>query len=212
MNELKPEDVMRALEHCADYKSAEVSCVGCPIYGRCFDEPNLLEISALALLREKDALIKDLKDNTEVITEMIEMLNNVIEEKDAEIERLQNDLAISKKETKRYITSHKQTRAEAITEFAERLKEALNKVPTDYGRWEIGDVLHVIDHLGGFKYQERVDTIRDVKDLYKRVCADAHIKQYRGYTATKSYGYDTETQKIVGKEGEFWFNNPFFCG
>lgn len=60
MNEMKPEDVMRALEHCANYKSQEVSCIGCPLYGKC--DVNILEGLALALLREKDAEIERLND------------------------------------------------------------------------------------------------------------------------------------------------------
>lgn len=64
----------------------------------------------------------------------------------------------------------------------------------------------------GLNYQERVSTIRDVEDLYKRMCADPYIKQYRGYTASKSYGYDAETKKVIAKDGEFWFDNPSFRG
>jgi hypothetical protein len=52
-----------------------------------------------------------------------EKLKNI--ELQAEIERLQNDLAISRKETKRYATR----RAEAIKEFAEKLKDYLRKQP-----------------------------------------------------------------------------------
>lgn len=80
MNELKPEDVMMALE--------VMSASG--VYA----SPNF-QRNILALLREKDA----------------------------EIERLRNALAISKKETKRYMTLHKQTRAEAIDEFADALEK-----------------------------------------------------------------------------------------
>ena len=92
MNELKPEDVMRALEHCAKHHINE--CKKCPYrnHNHCF---GTLLADALALLREKDA----------------------------EIERLRNALAISKKETKRYMTLHKQTRAEAIDEFADALEK-----------------------------------------------------------------------------------------
>ena len=51
-----------------------------------------------------------------------------------------------------------------------------------------------------------------MEDLYKRMCADPYIKQYRGYTASKSYGYDAETKKVIAKDGEFWFDNPSFRG
>lgn len=67
MNELKSEDVMKALEHCANYKREEVSCIECPIRGRCFDEANLLEKAVLALLREKDAEIERLKAEMKIL-------------------------------------------------------------------------------------------------------------------------------------------------
>lgn len=96
MNELKPEDVMRALELC----NFNAECDNCPYVGRCWD----LNKDALALLREKDAEIerlteenKSLRDNTEVIIEMVTI-----------------------------------ARAEAITEFAERLKARMREVyPAD---------------------------------------------------------------------------------
>jgi hypothetical protein len=62
MNELKPEDVMRALECCV-IQCAE--CTKCPMYNRkdnrrsCYAD---LKIRALALLREKDAEIEKLKE------------------------------------------------------------------------------------------------------------------------------------------------------
>ena len=64
----------------------------------------------------------------------------------------------------------------------------------------------------GLNYQERTNTIREVKELYNRVTKDPHIKQYRGYSATKSYGYDAETKKVIVKDGDFWFDNPSFHG
>ena len=67
-------------------------------------------------------------------------------------------------------------------------------------------------HTMGLGYQERVCTGRELKELYKRVKNNPSIQQYRGYTESKSYGYDEETQKIIVKEGEFWFNNPSFRG
>ena len=43
------------------------------------------------------------------------------------INRLQNDLAISQKETKRYATGYKTAKTEAYKEFAERLKRTFPK-------------------------------------------------------------------------------------
>jgi hypothetical protein len=53
------------------------------------------------------------------VGEMIADALDLISSKNAEIERLQNDIAISRKETKRYATG----RAEAIKVFVERMKE-----------------------------------------------------------------------------------------
>ena len=53
MNELKPEDVMRALEICGDETQ---TCYNCPYTDHCNDAHK----DALALLREKDAEIERL--------------------------------------------------------------------------------------------------------------------------------------------------------
>lgn len=64
MNDLKPEDVMKALECCLVSNTRQTEdCEHCP-----FDEcskavcQNLLAYHALALLREKDARIKELEE------------------------------------------------------------------------------------------------------------------------------------------------------
>jgi hypothetical protein len=57
-------------------------------------------------------------------------------------------------------------------------------------------------------YQERVSTIADIKALYERVIEQPRIRQYRGYTEQRSYGYDPESGEILNQKGEFWFDNP----
>lgn len=95
MNELKPEDVMKALE-C--HSLADIStCDDCP-YCDISEQGNCgcdMARDALALLREKDAKIERLR---------------------AEIGRLGEQCRVLT------IEYPKTTRAEAITEFAERLK------------------------------------------------------------------------------------------
>lgn len=133
MNEMKPEDVMRALECCV-IQCAE--CRKCPMLhrkdnrGTCYTE---LKRLALALLRENDAKIAELQSIAEFQQSSnmkrhfeLQEKDKQIKAKDAEIERLKNDLAISKKVSKRYMTSHKQVRTEVITEFAEKLKRRFN--------------------------------------------------------------------------------------
>lgn len=59
-------------------------------------------------------------------------------------------------------------------------------------------------------YQEKVSTREDVRVLYEKVKANPAIKQYRGYTETKSYGWDPVLQDCVKMAGEAWFDNPTF--
>lgn len=101
MNELKPEDVMKALEYCAH----NMRCYECPYVivkgGKCHS--NMIT-DALALLREKDARIEQLEaENREVhsnwqklkksLDEVSEEDKRILAEKDAEIERLHGVLA-----------------------------------------------------------------------------------------------------------------------
>ena len=132
MNELKPEDVMRALECC---KSANtIDCDGCPYKGthdakdfyiRC---RNFLIRDALALLRENDAHIKMLDEDRMGWADEAVKAQMKVNEKDAEIERLTK--LQHEAEQRRALCENlcyptykelvKDQRAEAITEFAER--------------------------------------------------------------------------------------------
>ena len=60
-------------------------------------------------------------------------------------------------------------------------------------------------------YQERVNTRADVRALYEKVLADPTISHYRGYTATKSYGWNAAAEDYCKRDGEVWFENPAFC-
>ena len=107
MNELKPEDVMRALECWASGKPCQEECsiLEHEEGASCF---KLTARSALALLREKDAEIERLtkeRDRAQAICVEMGKLN-------------QAEIAIA--------------RTDAITEFAERLKERMRQVyPAD---------------------------------------------------------------------------------
>ena len=59
-------------------------------------------------------------------------------------------------------------------------------------------------------YQEKVSTRADVRALYEKVQQNPAIRQYRGYTESKSYGWDAAADDYVKKEGEVWFDNPTF--
>ena len=59
-------------------------------------------------------------------------------------------------------------------------------------------------------YQERVSTRADVRALYEKVMANPAIARYRGYTESKSYGWDKAAEEYIKKEGEVWFDNPAY--
>lgn len=117
MNKLKPEDVMRALEHCA----TEAKCDGCVLENTPHCECELME-AALALLREKDA----------------------------EIERLQGALKAEEQHNELTMECAKKAlanaRADAITEFAERLGKWFSHDPAFLGV-EKRLVIDVVDQI-----------------------------------------------------------------
>lgn len=59
-------------------------------------------------------------------------------------------------------------------------------------------------------YQEKVSTRADVRALFEKVKANPAVAQYRGYTESKSYGWDEAADDYVKCEGEVWFDNPAF--
>ncbi|MBQ3064546.1 MAG: hypothetical protein IJC99_07105 [Clostridia bacterium] len=59
-------------------------------------------------------------------------------------------------------------------------------------------------------YQEKVSTRADVRALYEKVKANPAVARYRGYTESKSYGWDEEREDYVKCEGEVWFENPAY--
>ena len=79
MNELKQEDVMKALECCSVYEN----CDGCPHFDGVPEDDCHYKVmaNALSLLREKDATL-------EMCAETIERQDKELAKKDAEIERL----------------------------------------------------------------------------------------------------------------------------
>lgn len=60
------------------------------------------------------------------------------------------------------------------------------------------------------KYQEKVSTREDVRRLYERVKNQPTISQYRGYTQSKSYGWDEFVNDYIKADGELWFDNPSY--
>ncbi len=59
-------------------------------------------------------------------------------------------------------------------------------------------------------YQEKVSTRAEVRALYEKVIADPTIERYRGYTASKSYGWNAAAGDYIKKDGEVFFENPCY--
>lgn len=130
LNELNHEDALRALECCKEYENDD-----CPEHCPLYECESCNMPLFVTLLREKDAEIKGLVDGWSKDQDRFEQ---VYAEKDAEIARLTinmnaygltaknlaNDFADYQADVKMDIAA---ARAEAITEFAERLKANLIK-------------------------------------------------------------------------------------
>lgn len=106
MNELKPEDVMRAFELCNTPRCGV--CKICPYHefgASCHTKRNA---DALAILRERGALIEDYRQE-------LGRARVALNDANAEIERLE---ALNSK----LLEKQSKVSAEAIDEFAQRLK------------------------------------------------------------------------------------------
>lgn len=164
MNELKPEDVMRALECCVRRE-----CMPCPNKERRTGITECMEClmqDALAILREKDKRINELEltlagvmwsvdkwldgeeleqDEVNRAIKMREKTLRIVEEKDAEIERLKKvNQNFAELENGYIVTGYKNIRADAIAEFAERIKRYYGNLP---GKTSGGCVEYYVDQI-----------------------------------------------------------------
>ena len=139
MNELKPEDVMRALECCSAEISTRENCSVCPMGGK-RDCMTILYREALALLREKNALLAEW--DAKLKSYGIELMG-----KDAEIERLSAKADKWLEHLKAVLSEradHTEAVSEAITEFAERIKTFYHNLS---GKTVGGSVAYHIDMI-----------------------------------------------------------------
>ena len=123
MNEMKPEDVMRALECCVNG-----SCADCPndeigTYSQCI---TLVMKNALALLREKDALIAKHEAYIDNLNDDKAYLVEQLNEKEAKIERLQ-EIADAVADTIPVCEG-----CDGKTEFGERTEQCLYGIDDTY--------------------------------------------------------------------------------
>lgn len=59
-------------------------------------------------------------------------------------------------------------------------------------------------------YQEKVSTRADVRALFEKVKQNPAVEKYRGFTDTKSYGWDAGKDDYIKMDGEVFFENPAF--
>ena len=139
-------EIKKALECCKTDNCGK----HCPFYeyADCMDRlDNLL----LDLINRKNAENDDLQNQLSIFTKLLDKAEEKIEEKNAEIERLNGIVAYQKDEFERlhitydrvYEDRIKQARAEAIKEFAERVKE---KYKMHFGK-EWNAVYNPIDQI-----------------------------------------------------------------
>lgn len=152
MNELKPEDVMRALECCS--QEGMHWCSSCPFYDMhnsfCQED---VHMAALAILREKDeelAIAKNERDEARRDCAMAERnhfesaqsvkdLLTELQKKDAEIERLSHHCDDCAGCTQ-WNCDCSNIRAEAITEFEQRLITYYNALKSGLVAYHIEQV------------------------------------------------------------------------
>lgn len=236
MNKPKPEDVMRALDILDKMDFFQGQRAGRELWNEKpyeVQEQDIADFSqgistvkkviedASALLREKDVLIEALTIKSEDLEAELIQSYELFKENDAEIERLQkicHSYALQYGTVMDKGNVLERARFETISEVVERLKLAGNELVNKYCvHTHEGRVIKLYDWIDyvaekltrGLKYQERVSTVGDLRSLYESLKKMPTIKQYRGYSETKSYGFDDDGNPI-SKEGEVWFDNPFF--
>ena len=143
MNELKPEDVMKALEWCSDLRL----CVDCPMRAEGYFSHSgnacrqALMKNALALLREKDAEIERLTVNMNAYGLTAKNLAQEFEDYRADV---QMEIA--------------DARAEAITEFAERMEKSLTAQVNDSSNEMLAAFMWCLDLVKNVEKQLKGET------------------------------------------------------
>jgi regulator of replication initiation timing len=136
MIDKKPPDseIVKALECCNKYIIKR--CMDCPLLktDRLISCEKRLGVLSLDLINRLQSNNQNSSAGSSV-SSLLDTINNLTLERSnliaennrlqAENERLKNDLAISKKETKRYMTGYKTAKAEAYKECIEKVKERL---------------------------------------------------------------------------------------
>lgn len=133
MNEMKPEDVMRALECCENTENL-MACQDCPYYRNYGTDGCVQKLikTALALLREKDVYIKELevelkktRDALQDVFKDCDVLKEMCAEKDAEIERLNKEVDRLSQVVMYHDGQIADAQLDVLDEYVERAKRRL---------------------------------------------------------------------------------------
>lgn len=145
---LTDEEIIKALEFCIDTKSCRCSdcqfdkVVGCQEYlmNYTLDIINRQKEQNEQLKHELKMMLetaKSYKSEIEELNEEIRLSDDLLGCQQARIDDLENSLAISKKEFKRYVRPKREVVNEAIKEFAERFREKADR--TLKGQFDFND-------------------------------------------------------------------------
>lgn len=137
MNELKPEDVMRALE-CFHNRILNTD-----LAAKITEQEMMAVICAIALLREKDARIAELEAENQEVHSNWQKLKKSFDEASEEFLDYQADVQME----------IAYARAEAITEFAERLKSC--------------EFFEIADQYDGMQYVDFCDWVYQIAEELK---------------------------------------------
>ena len=127
-NKLTPEEIIKALECCKP--DNDEGCLNCPLTNVPLPEcAEILSKESVDLINRQQAEVENCYKFIEQLKEARNLWEDKCKEQQAEIERLQGLLEQWKEEANRYQTLWCEdvqiARAEAIKEFAERLRELM---------------------------------------------------------------------------------------
>lgn len=128
---MKTDDVLKALEQCVNGVD---SCGGCPLIG-CFECRSVLRVHALDTINSQNAEIADLEAKNKICAEVIARQDNEIDKLSKSVDNYESCLKCVEV-----------IRANAIKEFADRLKDAVDE-PTKIDGEDIDFIIDIIDRL-----------------------------------------------------------------
>ena len=141
---LTDNEIIKALECCI---RDNVSCDGCPAVGVCQHDPDCPKSIALDLINRQKAEIEKLELLNASLLESCAGYSKACDTYKAEIERLMREKYRVTEDAVKICVAHQTAKADAIKEFAERLKVIFDRNAADYVYYVIVD--DVVKEMGG---------------------------------------------------------------